>query len=205
MIATGGLSIPKMGATGFAYDIARRFGLPLIEPRPGLVPLKFADETLEPVQRLCRGFGRGDRFMRPRQLSREYPVHPSRPVRSGDPADFVVLARRRYARDRPCAGPGCRKLPADRKRTRPKAELKTVSGRDSSDAPGACPCRDGATRDRESSRSRSRRDLAQRLKRWQMKPTDSEGWDKAEVTVGGIDTAGLSSRTMEARAVPVFS
>jgi len=50
VLATGGLSIPKMGATGFAYDVARRFDLAVIEPRPGLVPLKVAGETLE----LCR-------------------------------------------------------------------------------------------------------------------------------------------------------
>ena len=45
-MATGGLSIPKMGATGFAYDVARRFGLNVIEPQPGLVPLKAAPEAL---------------------------------------------------------------------------------------------------------------------------------------------------------------
>ncbi|MFZ4408596.1 MAG: aminoacetone oxidase family FAD-binding enzyme, partial [Paracraurococcus sp.] len=47
VLATGGLSIPKMGATGLAHDIARRFGLPLVAPRPGLVPLTFAGEELE--------------------------------------------------------------------------------------------------------------------------------------------------------------
>ena len=49
---------------------------------------------------------------------------------------------------------------------------------------------------------RSLSDLAQRLKRWQIKPSDSEGWAKAEVTVRGIDTAALSSKTMESRNVP---
>src|ERR1700691_3699784 len=53
VLATGGLSIPKMGATGFAYDLARRFGLAVIEPRPGLVPLKLADATLDLVEPLA--------------------------------------------------------------------------------------------------------------------------------------------------------
>ncbi len=90
----------------------------------------------------------------------------------------------------------------DRKRTRPKAELKTIlaevlptrlahalAGAASNLTIANVPDRDLS-------------ELANRLKRWQLKPTGSEGWPKAEVTVCGIDTAALSSKTMEARAVP---
>ena len=92
---------------------------------------------------------------------------------------------------------------ADRKRTRPKAELKTVLAE-------VLPTRlahalAGAAASNLSIANvpdRSLSALAQRLKRWQLKPADSEGWPKAEVTVCGIDTAALSSKTMEARAVP---
>ncbi len=203
VLATGGLSIPKMGATGFAYDMARRFDLPIIEPRPGLVPLKFAGETLE----LCKDL-------------------------TGVSVDVVVSSGRDSFREnilfthRGLSGPAILQISsywqeggtlsidlapslevesflADRKRTRPKAELKTIlaevlptrlahalAGAATSNIPIAnVPDRDLLN-------------LAHRLKRWQLKPAGSEGWAKAEVTVCGIDTAALSSKTMEARAVP---
>jgi predicted Rossmann fold flavoprotein len=92
---------------------------------------------------------------------------------------------------------------ADRKRARPKAELKTVLAE-------VMPTRlahalAGAAASNLSIANVPDRDLSElaaRLKRWQLKPTGSEGWPKAEVTVCGIDTATLSSKTMEARAVP---
>ena len=87
VLATGGLSIPKMGATGFAHDVARRFGLALTETRPALVPLtvkvpELSGVSLEVVAQL-----------RPHELPRGHAVHPSRPVGPGDPADLVLLAR----------------------------------------------------------------------------------------------------------------
>jgi predicted Rossmann fold flavoprotein len=91
---------------------------------------------------------------------------------------------------------------ADQKRTRPKAELKTVLAE-------VIPTRLAhALADAAASNlpianipDRSLSELADRLRRWQLKPTGSEGWPKAEVTVCGIDTAALSSKTMQARAV----
>ena len=91
---------------------------------------------------------------------------------------------------------------ADRKRTRPRAELKTVLAEviptrlAHALASAAAPKLAIANIP-----DRILWELADRLRRWQFKPTGSEGWAKAEVTAGGIDTAGLSSKTMEARAV----
>jgi predicted Rossmann fold flavoprotein len=203
VLATGGLSIPKMGASGFAYEIARRFGLDVIEPRPGLVPLKVTGETLE----LCKGL-------------------------TGVSADAIVSCGRDSFREnilfthRGLSGPAILQISsywregemislnlapsldiesflADRKRARPKAELKTVLAEMlptrlahalASDAASSLPIANVPDRDLL--------ELANRLKRWQLRPAGSEGWPKAEVTVCGIDTAALSSKTMEARAVP---
>ena len=203
VIATGGLSIPKMGATGFAYDIARRFGLPLIEPRPGLVPLKFTDETLglcrqltgvsvETVVSCGRQSFRENILFTHRGLSGPAILQISSYWRQGDTISIDLapdLDAQSFLRDR--------------KRVRPKAELKSVLAEilptrlahalaEMAPSPGPI----------ANLPDRSLAAIAQRLKRWQMRPTDSEGWAKAEVTAGGIDTAGLSSRTMEAREVP---
>ena len=91
----------------------------------------------------------------------------------------------------------------DRKRSRPKAELKTILAEI---LPGRL-AEAVATRDSRSSNQianlpdQNLLAIARQLKRWQITPTGSEGWAKAEVTVGGIDTTALSSKTMEARAV----
>jgi len=203
VIATGGRSIPKVGATGFAYDIARRFGLPLIEPRPGLVPLKFADETLGLCRQLtgvsvetvvsCGGQSfRENILFTHRGLSGPAILQISSYWRQGDTLSIELapdLDAQNFLRDR--------------KRVRPKAELKSVLAEilptrlahalaEMAPSPGPI----------ANLPDRSLAAIAERLKRWQIRPTDSEGWSKAEVTAGGIDTAGLSSRTMEAREVP---
>jgi predicted Rossmann fold flavoprotein len=203
VLATGGLSIPKMGATGFAYDVARRFALPVIEPRPGLVPLKVAGETLE----LCRtlaGVSVDAIASCSRDSFRENILFTHRGL-SGP----AILQISSYWRDGDALSLNLapsldiESFLADRKLTRPRAELKTVLaevlptrlahafvGAASSNVTIAnVPDRDLA-------------ELAQRLKRWELKPTGSEGWAKAEVTVAGIDTAALSSKTMEAHEVP---
>src|SRR5271155_1050946 len=203
VLATGGLSIPKMGATGFAYDVARRFDLAVIEPRPGLVPLKVAGETLELCRTLAgvsvdaiascgRDSFRENILFTHRGLSGPAILQISSYWRDGD----VLSLNLAPSLD-------MESFLADRKRARPKAELKTVlaevmparlahafaSAASSNVTIANVPDRDLA-------------ELAQRMKRWQMKPTGSEGWAKAEVTVAGIDTATLSSKTMEAREVP---
>jgi predicted Rossmann fold flavoprotein len=203
VLATGGLSIPKMGATGFAYDVARRFDLAVIEPRPGLVPLKVAGETLELCRTLAgvsvdaiascgRDSFRENILFTHRGLSGPAILQISSYWHDGDTLSLNLAPSL-----------DMESFLADRKRTRPRAELKTVlaevlparlahafaSAASSNVTIANVPDRDLA-------------ELAQRLKRWQLKPSGSEGWAKAEVTVAGIDTAALSSKTMEAREVP---
>jgi predicted Rossmann fold flavoprotein len=203
VLATGGLSIPKMGASAFAYEIARRFDLEVIEPRPGLVPLKVSGETLE----LCKGLTgvsvdaiatcgrdsfRENILFTHRGLSGPAILQISSYWREGETLSIDLTP----ALD-------IESFLADRKRTRPKAELKTVLAE-------VLPTRLAHALANASASSlpianlpdRDLFQLANRLKRWQLKPSASEGWPKAEVTVCGIDTAALSSKTMEARAVP---
>ncbi|MGC1676087.1 MAG: NAD(P)/FAD-dependent oxidoreductase [Candidatus Binataceae bacterium] len=203
VLASGGLSIPKMGATGFAYDIARRFGLAIVEPRPGLVPVRVEGETLKLSRALsgvsvdtivsCRGAGfRENILFTHRGLSGPAILQASSYWHPGDSLEIDLMPEHDAVR-----------FLLDRKRKRPKAELKTVLAE-------VLPNRlaesitDVSTQGGSIANLPDRRilEIAAQLKRWQVRPSETEGWEKAEVTVGGIDTAGLSSRTMEARAVP---
>jgi predicted Rossmann fold flavoprotein len=206
VIATGGLSIPKMGASGFAYDLARRFGLGVIEPRPGLVGLKFAGEMLA----LCRslsGVSVEAVVSCGRQSFRENVLFTHRGL-SGP----AILQISSYWREGEALSidlaPAieAEALVRERKRSRPRAELKTVLAEilparlahamaESVAEPGKM---DGAMANLP---DRVLAEIAARLKRWRVVPAASEGWSKAEVTVGGVDTAALSSKTMEAREV----
>ncbi len=106
VVATGGKSIPKMGATGYGYQVAEQFGVGVVETRPGLAPLTFEAALLDRLKALAgvsldvrvscgkRRFEEGDA------------VHPSRPQRPGDPADLILLAAGRGDRGGP--GPGRR-------------------------------------------------------------------------------------------------
>lgn len=203
VIATGGLSIPKMGATGFAYDVARRFGLAVTETRPGLVPLKVAGEALSLFQPLAgvsveavvscgRHNFRESILFTHRGLSGPAILQISSYWREGDTLSLDLAPTLNVE-----------SFLKDRKRTRPKAELKTVMA-EILPARLAHALAEAASPEGTMANipDRSLAAIAGRLKHWPVRPTESEGWSKAEVTVGGIDTAGLSSRTMEARDVP---
>ena len=203
VLATGGLSIPKLGATGFAYDTARRFGLTVIEPEPGLVPLKLSGENLELCQSLSgvavdaivtcsRQSFRENILFTHRGLSGPAILQISSYWRKGD-AISLNLA--------PAFEP--QNFLKDRKRSRPKAELKNILA-EIMPARLAQALADGAASGQSMANVPDRilDSIADRISRFNVRPTESEGWAKAEVTVGGIDTAGLSSKTMEARAVP---
>ncbi|MFZ1890330.1 MAG: NAD(P)/FAD-dependent oxidoreductase [Candidatus Binataceae bacterium] len=203
VLACGGLSIPKLGATGLAYDIARRFGLAIIEPRPGLVPVRVEGEALKQSRALagvsvdamvsCRGAGfRENILFTHRGLSGPAILQISSYWHPGDSIEIDLMPEHEAER-----------FLLDRKRTRPRAELKTVLAEVLPNRLAESIANAGA----ESAvianlPDRRILEMAARLKRWQMRPSETEGWEKAEVTVGGIDTAGLSSRTMEARDVP---
>jgi predicted Rossmann fold flavoprotein len=202
VIATGGLSIPKMGASAFAYDLARRFGLGLIDRRPGLVGLRFAGDMLALCQSLS-GVSVEAIVSCGRQRFRENILFTHRGL-SG-PAILQVSS---YWREGEALSldlaPGLEveSFLRECKRSRPKAEPRSVLA-EILPARFAHAMAETVTVDGTMANlpDRSLAAIAARLKRWEVVPAASEGWSKAEVTVGGVDTAALSSKTMEARDV----
>jgi len=193
VLATGGLSIPKMGATGFAHDVARRFGLELTEPRPALVPFtlkvpELSGVSLEVVAHLGRVGFREAMLFTHRGLSGPAILQISSYWREGQEISIDLLP-----------DTDADAFLKERKRTRPKAELRTVLAELLPQRLAQSLAPDGTM---ANLRDRDLETLAARLKAWKIVPSGTEGYAKAEVTVGGIDTDGLSSRTMEARKVP---
>jgi predicted Rossmann fold flavoprotein len=201
VVATGGPSIPQMGASGLAYDLARQFGLKVVEPRPALVPLTLGGEDV---------------------LFREL---------SGVAADVAVRCGKAQFREaalfthRGLSGPAILQISSywkrgdqlgvdflpdhdtgwllEAKRARPRTSLRKLLG-ESLPERLAVKLSDRLGIERELSNLPDR-DLAlaqARLADWRFTPSGSEGFAKAEVTAGGISTAELSSKTMEARRVP---
>jgi predicted Rossmann fold flavoprotein len=193
VLATGGLSIPKMGATGFAHDTARRFGLKLTETRPALVPLtlkvpELSGVSLEVVTRLGRASFREAMLFTHRGLSGPAILQISSYWKDGQEIAIDLLPDIE-------AGPFLK----ERKRTRPKAELRTVLGEVLPQRLAQHLASEGTM---ANLRDRDLDALAERMKAWRIVPSGTEGYAKAEVTVGGVDTDELSSRTMEAKKVP---
>ena len=201
IVATGGPSIPKMGATGYAYDLARQFGMKVVEPRPALVPLTLGgDETLfrslsgvaaEVVARSGKARFREAALFTHRGLSGPAILQISSYWRHGEAIGIDFLPD--------CAGDWL--LAA--KRAAPRTSPRRLLGQHLPDRLAetlaerlALPGELGAATDKALSAA------AARLADWPFHPNGSEGYAKAEVTVGGVSTAGLSSRTMEAKAVP---
>jgi predicted Rossmann fold flavoprotein len=193
VLATGGLSIPKMGATGFAHDIARRFGLGLTETRPALVPLtlkvpELSGVSLEVVTRLGRANFREAMLFTHRGLSGPAILQISSYWRGGREIAIDLLP-----------DTDASSFLKERKRTRPKAELRTVLGEV---LPQRLAQHLAAEGTMANLRDRDLEALAGQLKAWKIVPSGTEGYAKAEVTVGGVDTDELSSRTMEAKKTP---
>ena len=219
VLATGGLSIPKMGATGFALDAARRFGLPVTPTAPALVPMTFGGDDLALMQPLS-GVAL-DTLVSTGASPGVAPAH-GKAARAGR----VAFQEATLFTHRGLSGPAILQvsscwrdggtitldlLPGQdaaafllgRKRTRPKAELRTVLAEvlpqrlaTALAPPGPAPRNLADTPDR------TLLALAARLKAWQVVPTGSEGYAKAEVMRGGVDTRALSQRTMAANDVP---
>ncbi|MES2904379.1 MAG: aminoacetone oxidase family FAD-binding enzyme [Pseudomonadota bacterium] len=201
VLATGGLSIPKLGATPFAYDTARRFGLKIVEPRPALVPLTLSgDEALfsnlsgvsaEVVASANTGTFREAALFTHRGLSGPAILQVSSYWRNGDSVGIDFFP------DRPT---GWMK---SAKRADPRTTIRRLLA-------AQLPARLAETLalqlalDTELGNvSDKALDVAEaRLARWTFTPNGSEGFAKAEVTIGGISTAELSSQTMESKRVP---
>lgn len=201
VIATGGPSIPKMGATDFAYQLARQFGLKVVEPRPALVPLTLGgDETLfrelsgvaADVETRCgRAAFREAALFTHRGLSGPAVLQVSSYWRHGEPVAIDFL---------PNHNPGWL-LRA--KAATPRATVRTVLRERLPDRLAATLAdRLGVDGELANTRDAALRATEERLADWPFAPTGSEGFAKAEVTAGGISTADLSSKTMEAKRIP---
>src|SRR5690554_6860457 len=201
VIATGGPSIPKMGATGFAYDIARQFGLKVVEPRPALVPLTLGgEETLfrslsgvsAPVIASCgkTAFREAALFTH-KGLSGPAILQISSYWRHGEPVSINFL---------PDAKPDWL---TDLKREQPRQSLgKAMNERLPTRLAETLLERIILTGDLGNMSDRKLEEVARKLSGWRFMPNGTEGYAKAEVTAGGISTAELSSKNMEARQMP---
>ena len=201
VLATGGLSIPKLGATPFAYDVARRFGLKIVEPRPALVPLTLSgDEALfaslsgvatDVIARADKGSFREAALFTHRGLSGPAILQISSYWRNGDAIGIDFL---------PDLAPGWLRAA---KRGDPRSTLRRTLA---SHLPArlAETLADQLALSSEFANTPDRAlDAAEvRLADWRFTPNGSEGFAKAEVTIGGISTAELSSQTMASKRLP---
>lgn len=198
IVALGGKSIPKMGATGLGYQIAEQFGLRLVETRPALVPLTFAEQELAWMVPLAGvalpakvshgrvGFDEAVLFTH-RGLSGPAILQISSYWREGEQIRLNLLA-------------DAETLLTAAKKSMPRAMLRTVLAQ-------YLPERlarhfgEGVTAPMAEIPTRDLQGLAAMLRDWPLKPVGSEGYRTAEVTLGGVDTNDLDGRTMQARAV----
>ena len=201
VLATGGLSIPKLGASSFAYDVARRFCLKIVEPRPALVPLRLSgDQALfttlsgvsaEVVARAGQGRFREAALFTHRGLSGPAILQVSSDWRHGEPVaiDFLPDLAKGWL--------------VQSKREEPRLTLRRLLSRSLPERLAETLADQLALGPELANISDRLLDKAElRLKAWTFLPNGSEGFAKAEVTIGGISTAELSSQTMESKRVP---
>jgi predicted Rossmann fold flavoprotein len=208
VIATGGLSIPKIGATGFGYDLARQFGHNIVPMRAGLVPLVFDPLILDQTRTLSG-----------------VSIDPVRATaQDGTMFDEALLFTHRGL-----SGPAILQISSywspgqaitidmmpgrdvfawlkDRRTTRPKAGLTAILGEALpkrvaewvvETLPGA-----GAVCNMADLPDRLLRQVADKIQHWRVIPSGSEGYRTAEVTLGGVDTRQISSKTFESVLMP---
>jgi predicted Rossmann fold flavoprotein len=204
VIATGGLSIPKMGATSFGYDLARQFGIAIREPRPGLVPLLL---NADDCARYCDLAG----------VSTEVVASVTTPDSGQQFREKMLITHRGLS------GPAILQISSYWKKPPQQILIDLAPERDVTAA-----FRDPkAPRNLTTLRTELRKhlphrfadrwleahaptswtnqslaDLEKQLHAWTISPAGTEGYEKAEVTAGGVDTNELAAKTMEARKVP---
>ena len=208
VVATGGLSIPKIGATDFAYALARQFGITVIEPRPALVPMTFTSSSWEPFAalsglaleaRVSTGAGktRGEFFedllLTHRGLSGPAILQISSFWELGTPLTIDVMPGGDATAWLLAAKPGSKKRLVTQLSERLPARLAEVWVAVHGMAPDI---RLADLPDRQL------RAIGDGLNRWALTPAGTEGWRKAEVTGGGVSTAELSSASLESKRVP---
>jgi hypothetical protein len=201
VLATGGRSIPQIGATDFSLRIATQFGLALTEMRPGLVPLTFSDEdrdfcaalsgvSIDAVVRCGRDSFRENLLFTHRGLSGPAILQVSSYWREGMAIEIDLLPSESAEDLLEAAKDDTRALPVVLGEHLPRRFVHSWCTRYGVNLPV------------EKLSERRRRETAERLNAWQLYPGGTEGFEKAEVMVGGVDTRGLSSKTMQARDVP---
>lgn len=203
VVACGGKSIPKMGATGFGYELAERFGLAIVETRPALVPLTFDAKTLERLAPLAgnaveaevacgktrfseamlfthRGVS-GPSILQISSYWREGDEIRIAMLPGADVADLIRTAKR---------GNGRQAVQTVLANHLPKRLAQSIAERTGIDSNLA---------DLSDAEIKT---IAAAVNDWRIKPAGSEGYRTAEVTLGGVDTNGLDQKTMQAKSVP---
>ena len=204
VVATGGLSIPKIGATDFGYRVARQFGLRLVETRPGLVPLTFDEQAWAPYAQLsglslpvrietgarkARGDFLEDLLFTHRGLSGPAVLQISSYWREGTPIRLNLAPETDLPQALARAKAKSRKLIANELSTLVPARLADVWVQQ--EVAWQRPISEAS--------DKALTQLAERLTRWELTPNGTEGYRKAEVTLGGVDTRDLSSQSMESK------
>ncbi|MDO8720242.1 MAG: NAD(P)/FAD-dependent oxidoreductase [Polaromonas sp.] len=216
VIATGGLSIPKIGATDFGYRIAKQFGLRLVEPRAALVPLTFDGQAWAPYAQLS-GLALPVQIestpagASPRQRKKAVAFSEDLLFTHRGLSGPAVLQISSFWREgqpiRVNLAPGV-DLPAlllRAKATSKKLIANELASLVPSRLADAWVSEDPALqRPIVDATDKALLNLAQRLADWELTPTGSEGYKKAEVTLGGVDTRDLSSQTMESRQAGLY-
>jgi len=203
VVACGGKSIPKMGATGFGYDIATQFGLRIVETRPALVPLTFVPNTLERLKPLAgvaadavvscgkTKFAEAMLFTH-RGISGPSILQISSYWREGDEIRIAMLPETDIFEA----------LREQRKQSGKQA-LQTALAAYLPRKLAQTLAEDvGATGHLADMSDKMFRRVEAAINDWRIKPAGSEGYRTAEVTLGGVDTRELNSKTMEANSVP---
>ncbi len=200
VVATGGLSVPKIGAGPFGYRMAEQFGLKIVPPRPALVPLSFGPETLARLGDLsgisidaevaCNGGRfRENLLLTHRGLSGPAILQISSYWRPGDAIEIDLLP-----------GRDAETWFLSEQSSRTQFNNLLAQALPKRFAQQWCEAHD-AVRPLNQFPAGALRALAHDLHHWQVKPSGTLGYNKAEVTLGGVDTDGLSSKTMEAKTV----
>jgi predicted Rossmann fold flavoprotein len=209
VIATGGLSIPKIGASDFAYRVARQFDLRVVEPRPALVPLTFDGEAWAPYAQLAglslpvaietgqkksRVAFNEDLLFTHRGLSGPAVLQVSSYWQQGEPIRIDLAPGIDLQQELLAAKATSRKLISN-----------VLAGLLPARLADAWVLQDPAwQRPIRDSSDKALAALAQSIARWTLTPSGTEGYRKAEVTAGGVDTRDLSSQTMESKQAGLY-
>lgn len=204
VVATGGLSIPQLGASDFGYRLAQQFGLRLVAPRPALVPLTFAGEGWAPYASLA-GLALPVQIETGSKKQRMHFLEDLLFTHRGLSGPAVLQISSYWREGMPLSidfAPGtdvAETLGEAKSRSRKKIVNELAALVPSRLADAWVGNEPALQRPINEAPDRALAQLSERIARWQITPTGTEGYKKAEVTAGGVDTRDLSSQTMESK------